>query len=183
MPHYRRVKLKGTTVFITMVTYKRLPILANPQSRQILRYAWHVTNQHFPFTTDAICLLPNHIHTLITLPEDEWDYAIRVREIKRLFTKGYLISNSEHENRNQSRLNKKEAAVWQRRYWDHIIRDEIDYQNHFDYIHFNPVHHCLVDNVASWQWSSFHHYVRLGVYDEDWGGNNSRNDSRSHFGE
>jgi putative transposase len=183
MPQYRRVKLKGATIFITMVTYKRLPILAKPQSRQILRYAWNVTRKHFPFTTDAICLLPDHIHALIILPEDEWDYSIRIREIKRLFTKGYLIASGEKEGRNQSHLNKNEAAIWQRRFWDHIIRDETDYQNHFHYIHYNPIHHGLVDNVRAWQWSSFHRYVKLGIYDEEWGVNNSLEDNTSDFGE
>lgn len=183
MPNYRRIKIKGAKVFITMVTYKRLSILTSPQSRQILRYAWNLTSQHFPFSTDAICLLPDHIHALISLPEHESDYSTRIREIKRLFTKGYLISNGKQEERNQSRLDKNEASVWQRRFWDHIIRDDIDYQNHFDYIHYNPIHHGLVDNVASWQWSSFHRYVRLGVYDDDWGTNYSGKGKGSDFGE
>ncbi|MDY6846524.1 MAG: transposase, partial [Chloroflexota bacterium] len=124
MPNYKRYKIEGSTVFITMVTFKRLPILINPNSRQILRYAWRDVSKRFPFTTDAICLLPNHIHALITLPENDWNYSIRIREIKRKFTKGYLNSVGEQEKRNQSRIDKKEAAIWQRRFWEHTIRDE-----------------------------------------------------------
>lgn len=183
MPNYRRVKIEGATLFVTIVTYKRLPTFLNPQARQILHYAWNTTAKGLPFTTDAICLLPNHIHALITLPEHEWDYSTRIREVKRLFTKGYNTTFGKQDEQNQSRLNKKEAALWQRRFWDHVIRDEIDYQNHFDYIHYNPVHHGLVKNVASWQWSSFHRYVKLGIYDEDWGNKYSLKANSSDFGE
>jgi putative transposase len=183
MPNYRRIKINGATIFITIVTYKRMPILTDPKSRQILRYVWNTTAQRFPFFTNAICLLPNHIHTLITLPEHELDYSIRVREIKRLFTNGYHKVNGYQEEKNHSRINKKEATVWQRRFWDHIIRDESDYQNHFDYIHFNPVHHGLVGNVESWQWSSFHRYVKLGVYDKAWGKKYILNSNSPDFGE
>lgn len=183
MPNYRRVKIRGSTVFITIVTYKRLPILLNSQSQQILRYTWNKVAKSFPFTTDAFCLLPNHIHALINLPDNEWDYSTRIREIKRLFTKGYLKTVGEQEVRNQSRFNKKEATIWQRRFYEHIIRDDNDYQNHFDYIHYNPVHHGLVDSLALWKWSSFRRYVKQGVYDKDWGANYSLKVNSSDFGE
>lgn len=183
MPNYRRVKLEGATVAITIVTYKRLPILLKPKSQQILRFVWTDVAKRLPFTTEAICFLPNHIHAMISLPENDWNYSIRIREIKRRFTRAYLKSFGEHEERNKSRVDKKEATIWQRRFWEHTIRDEIDYQNHFDYIHYNPVNHGFVDNVSSWEWSSFHRYVRLGVYDEDWGSNYSIKGNSSDYGE
>ena len=86
MPNYHRPDLPGGTFFITIVTYKRLPILINSRARRILHDSWEVVTKRLPFTTDAICLLPEHIHALITLPEDDANISIRIREIKRLFT-------------------------------------------------------------------------------------------------
>ena len=169
MPNYRRYYEEGATVFITLVTYDRVPFLVNPAARQILRTAWTFVAKRHPFTTDAICLLPDHIHLLMSLPQNDADYSVRIREIKRIFTKRYLLAVGEPAQRNQSRKNKKEAAIWQRRFWEHTIRNEKDYVNHFNYIHYNPVKHRLVNAVSSWKWSSFHRYVKEGVYDADWG--------------
>ena len=66
-------------------------------------------------------------------------------------------------------MKRGEAAIWQRRFWEHVIRDETDLNNHIDYIHYNPVKHSLVKNVADWPWSSFHRYVRMGYYESGWG--------------
>ena len=169
MPNYHRVRIEGATYFLTLVTFDRTPFLTTPRAREIFRGAWQNVKKRHPFTTDAICLLPDHLHILITLPEDDADYSMRIREIKRLFTRRYGSTATPSAQRNQSRIQKKEAAIWQRRFWEHTIRDERDYQNHFDYIHFNPVKHGLVKNVALWPWSSFHRYLRLGVYQQDWG--------------
>ena len=183
MPNYRRVCIKGSTVFITMVTLNRHHLFLEAPARAVLRRAWNTTVDRFPFTADAICLLPDHLHALITLPEDDDDYSLRIREIKRLFTRHYLAKFGEKGIRNTSRQSKQEAAIWQRRFWEHTIRDERDYQNHFDYIHFNPVKHGLVEQVSSWQWSSFHRYVRLGVYTPDWGLGYKPKDQHQDFGE
>ena len=126
---------------------------------------------------------PDHIHTLITLPEDDVDYSLRIRDIKRLFTTEYLAIFGETTPRNRSRINKKEASVWQRRFWEHTIRDELDYQNHFDYIHYNPVKHGLVKDVSMWAWSSFHRYVSLGVYEPGWGDGFNLRNNKVDFGE
>jgi putative transposase len=183
MPEYRRVRIPGSTVFITLVTYNRTPIFLEPDARDIFRFAWKDTTRKFPFKTDAICLLPDHIHVLITLPENDNDYPLRIREVKRVFTKGYLLNHEEKHERNQSHKSKKESTLWQRRYWEHTIRDNNDYQNHFDYIHFNPLKHGLVENLSSWPWSSFHRCVRLGIYDEDWGGEYDPDVHNNDFGE
>lgn len=169
MPEYRRVNIHGATVFITFVTFGRSPILTSNEARQILHDAWRDVAKRDPFTTDAVCVLPDHIHTMITLPENDSNYSLRIREIKRLFTINYLGVFNDGAQRNPSRIHKKEATVWQRRFWEHTIRDEQDYKHHFDYIHYNPIKHGLVNNVSDWPWSSFHRYVRLGVCDSDWG--------------
>ena len=64
---------------------------------------------------------------------------------------------------------KKELTIWQRRFWEHCIRDEIDFVHHVDYIHYNPVKHGLVSAPKDWEYSSFHRYVMDGIYDVEWG--------------
>jgi putative transposase len=108
---------------------------------------------------------------------------VRWKEIKRLFTRAYLQQVGSGEERNDSRIKQGEAAIWQRRFWEHTIRDEEDFNRHLDYIHYNPVKHGLVKNVADWPWSSFHRYVRLGFYDPDWGGENADEFEKMSFGE
>jgi putative transposase len=110
------------------------------------------------------------LHCIWTLPGEDANYSLRWREIKRLFTQGYLNRIGPGERRNESRLKRGEAAIWQRRFWEHTIRDEADLRRHRDYIHFNPVKHGLVRRVCDWRWSSFHRYVKLGWYPNDWGG-------------
>jgi putative transposase len=183
MPNYVRPKIPGGTFFITIVTYKRLPILTQPRARAILHDAWEAVTSRFPFTTEAICLLPEHIHALITLPEDEPNFSIRVREIKRLFTKAFLIEFGETSPRNQSRNKKGEATVWQRRFFEHTIRNDCDLETHVEYIHYNPVKHGLVQRVSEWEWSSFHRFVKDGLYMQDWGDGLEFKHDKSKFGE
>jgi putative transposase len=95
---------------------------------------------------------------------------MRWKEIKRIFSRQYGRQFGSPEKRNQSREKRQESTVWQRRYWEHTIRDEKDLSIHVEYIHYNPVKHGLVNRVADWQWSSFHRYVAMGFYDASWGG-------------
>jgi len=169
MPQYRRAEIPGGTFFFTVVTYHRKPILASDAARSLLRAAWLDVQNRFPFKTEAVCLLPNHIHCIWRLPEGDPNYSLRWKEIKRLFTKGYLEQVGPGEPRNSSRIKKGEAAIWQRRFWEHTIRDERDLNQHLDYIHYNPVKHGLVKNVADWPWSSFHRYVAMAYYELGWG--------------
>jgi len=169
MLEYRRVFLKGGTYFITIVTYQRGELFTNPQARKFLHHAFVDVKFRFPLKMDAVCLLPDHIYVLMRLPEDDADYPMRIREIKRLFTKAYLNNIGPGAPRNESRQKKHEAAIWQRRYWEHLIRDEKDLNTHIDYIHYNQVKHGLVHSVAKWKWSSFHRYVKEGVCDPEWG--------------
>jgi putative transposase len=170
MPNYRRVKVEGGTYFFTVVTYNRLPILTKENSRAILHDAWQNTNQRFPFETLAVCLLPDHIHCIWKLPEGDANYSVRWKEIKRLFTKNYLKEIGPGEERNESRLKRDEAAIWQRRFWEHLIEDDIDLETHLDYIHYNPVKHGYVNRPTDWEFSSFHRLVKESIYDNDWVG-------------
>lgn len=183
MPEYRRAQVPGGTFFITIVTYQRSKIFINPRARELLHQAWLDVEKRFPFITVAICLLPDHIHALITLPEGNSNFSIRIREIKRFFTKAYLAEIGSSKPRNQSRIKKDEATVWQRRFFEHTIRDGRDLETHINYIHYNPVKHGLVDNMEEWKWSSFHRYVKNGFYPENWGGGQDFSGETNKFGE
>lgn len=134
------------------------------------------TRQAHPFTIDAVVVLPDHLHIVMTLPQDDADFPTRWSLIKRRFTNAVVkagVSIARHSN--------GEYALWQRRFWEHTIRDERDFERHVDYIHFNPVKHGLVARVRDWPYSSFHHYVRRGVLPEDWGGDFAQ--GQASFGE
>ncbi|MCL4559307.1 MAG: transposase [Chloroflexi bacterium] len=169
MPEYRRCFLPGGTYFFTVVTYSRKPIFTYPEARDLLHSVWEFVREKHPFTTGAICLLPDHIHCIWTLTPGDADYSTRWKEIKRIFTHKYLDQIGKGGYRNASRQKREEAAIWQRRFWEHTLRDEQDFHRHMDYIHYNPVKHGLVQRVRDWPWSSFHRYVRQEYYDLDWG--------------
>lgn len=118
-----------------------------------------------PFHIDAWMVLPDHMHCIWTMPEGDSDYPARWKAIKIAFAK--TIPRTEPIS--DKRLNRGERGIWQRRYWEHTIRDERDYAAHMDYIHFNPVKHGHVAKVADWPYSSFRRLVEAGVYAPDWG--------------
>jgi putative transposase len=119
-----------------------------------------------PFTIHAWVVLPEHMHCVIELPEGNDDFSTRWMLIKMLFSKGI----PKNEKRSVTRIERRERGIWQRRYWEHLIRDERDYQAHVDYVHINPVKHGLVKTVKDWPYSTFHKMVEQGVYGQDWGG-------------
>jgi putative transposase len=168
MPNYHRFKLEGGTYFFTVVTYHRQPILTIETTRSMLRIAWEQTKNQFPFKTIAICLLPDHLHCIWQLPEADADYSKRWNMIKGLFSKQYRKEVGVSSDRNLLQVKRREAAVWQRRFWEHTICDEDDLDAHLDYIHLNPVKHGYVEKPMNWKWSSFHRYLRNGFYDRDW---------------
>ncbi len=126
MTDYRRNRVEGGTYFFTLVTYERKPFLTTPEARSILHEAWMFVRQKHPFSTDAICLLPDHIHCIWTLPEGDADYSLRWKEIKRRFSHHFKDVCGEMDMPNLSRQDKKELFIWQRRFWEHTIRDEKD---------------------------------------------------------
>ncbi|MGO1077045.1 REP-associated tyrosine transposase [Inquilinus sp. CA228] len=162
---YRRAYRPGATYFFTLVTEARRPILV--AHLDSLRDAFRVTRKRHPFEIDAIVVLPDHLHAVWTLPEGDSDFSLRWREIKRRYTQS--LPSSAHGARSPSRERKGERAIWQRRFWEHLVRDEDDFAAHVDYVHFNPVKHGLVTEVYDWPHSSFHRYVRLGWYPPRWG--------------
>ena len=112
-------------------------------------------------------LLPDHVHMLITLAEDSDNYAVIIASIKTHFSR--QIKKSASEIINYSRIRRRERGIWQRRYWEHRIRDELDYQRHMDYIHYNAVKHGYVMRPTNWPYSTFQKCVEEGLYSSDWG--------------
>nr|WP_307735382.1 transposase [Massilia soli] len=149
VPHYRRSLEAGATYFFTVNLADRGSGVLVERVDE-LRAAVRKVRDARPFRIEAWVVLPEHMHAMWTLPEGDWDYAGRWRAIKTEFSKS--IGRS----------------VWQKRYWEHTIRDDRDYAAHFDYIHLNPYKHGLVRNVRDWPYSSFHRYVDAGVYPADW---------------
>jgi putative transposase len=164
---YRRAKTKGGTYFFTVVTHNRRKFLCYPANVSLLREAFRYVMAEHPFQIDAIVLLPDHLHCIWTLPNGDNDYSTRWRLIKSCFTRHcdpvYRGAPS------ASRQKKQEQAVWQRRFWEHQIRDERDFTQHVEYIHYNPVKHGLAKAPRDWPYSSFHRDVRRGIYAEGWG--------------
>ncbi len=164
---YRRSFLPGGTFFFTLVTYQRRPIFSSPEPIDILRNVFRGAMRLMPFIVVASVILPDHLHFIWTLPPDSSDYSTRWRWIKGRFTRSWWATET-HTN-NASRLQKGEKEVWQRRFWEHLIRDERDLTRHIEYIHFNPVKHGLVDAPRDWTYSSFLKYVNEELYPLDWG--------------
>lgn len=130
---------------------------------------WKEVQEEHPFHTDAICLLPDHFHCLWTLSEDDADYSLRWEEIKLISTHRYVYKVGSKDMPTDSHQIRAERTIWQRRFWEHTIRDEKDLENHSNYIHFNPVKHGLVTKPYDWEWSSFRRFVNAGAYEVDWG--------------
>lgn len=180
MSRYRRSNTPGATYFFTVVTYRRQRILTLPEVRAALRTAFRAIRAERPFHLDGLVVMPNHLHTVWTLPPDDADYAVRWSLIKR-----HISKSTRHllvEPQSASQKKRRELGLWQRRFWEHQIRDEADYEKHMDYLHFNPVKHGLVDNVRDWPYSTFHRYVEMRVYPSDWA-SNSAADELSNCGE
>ncbi len=170
MSRYRRADTPGGTYFFTVVTYRRREILTIPESRAILREVLNTVKQRHPFTIDAWVLLPDHLHSIWTLPAGDKDYAKRWGMIKSGFSKQAKNLFHREEWMNETKIKRRESTIWQRRYWEHQIRNEDDYRKHMDYLHINPVKHGLVKRVVDWPYSTFHRYTKLGVYPDDWCG-------------
>ncbi|KTD45508.1 Transposase IS200 like protein [Legionella rubrilucens] len=164
MVNYRRDKTQGGTYFFTLTLKDRKSnVLTNYVSA--LRHSFRQAQKNNPFTIHAAVVLPDHLHLIMELPEKDTDYSTRLRQIKTYFLRE-IKSSEELLLKNH----RGEYNVWQRRFWEHRIRDETDFYSHVNYIHFNPVKHGLVKEVFDWPYSSFHRYVREGRLPRDWGG-------------
>ncbi|MBD2336668.1 transposase [Calothrix sp. FACHB-156] len=164
---YRRATTEGGTYFFTVVTDNREKFLCLPKNVSLLRDAFRYVIKKHPFIIDACVVLPEHLHCIWTLPQGDSNFSTRWRLIKSYFSR--KCDNLSPENLSISKQNKQERAIWQRRFWEHLIRDEVDFKNHVEYIHYNPVKHGLVQAPKDWEYSSFHRAVRQGMYDVMWG--------------
>jgi len=165
MSYYRRAYIKGGTYFFTVT-------LANRSSDLLVRHVDRLRRMYAsvqrdrPFETIAICILPDHLHAIWRLPADDSDFSARWSLIKSGFSRGLPNDAS----RSASKTAKRERGLWQRRFWEHVIRDDTDLERHVNYIHFNPVKHGLVQRVSDWPYSSFPRYVSQGRLPADWAG-------------
>jgi len=164
MTNYRRADFPGGYYFFTVVTHDRRPLFNDPLARDCLHAAWAATRAQMPFEDVALCLLPDHLHCVWKLPEGDADFSRRWARIKAGFTHRYLAAGGAESKQSASRHRKRERGIWQRRFWEHQIRDERDLQRHVDYTHYNPVKHGLVERVEDWPWSSYHRYARQAPY-------------------
>jgi len=153
----------GTYFFTVTLTDRTSSALADNVTA--LRAAFRIARHERPFTIDAIVILPDHLHSIWTLPPGDSDFSGRWKRIKARFTHRLVAAGvpiQRHRN--------GEYALWQRRFWEHTIRNDIDFERHVDYVHFNPVKHKLVRRALDWPYSSFHVYVRRGLLPADWAG-------------
>jgi len=164
MRTYIRTRIPGGTYFFTVNLAEREGNRLLVDHIDALREAYRATRRDHAFRTDALVILPEHLHAQWTLPEGDADYATRWALIKARFSRA--VENT--ELRSASRARRPERGVWQRRYYEHAIRDVEDFARHVDYIHWNPVKHAWVERVADWPYSSFHKFVRIGRLPVDW---------------
>jgi putative transposase len=160
---YRRADVPGATYFFTLNAADRRGQALLGHIRELRRSFAQVRSRH-PFELDAIVVLPEHLHMLMTLPSEDADFAGRIMLIKQ----GFSRTLPPGERVNASRAARGERGIWQRRYWEHLVRDEADFERHVDYIHFNPVKHGWVGRATDWPHSSIHRYVRQGLLPAEW---------------
>ena len=172
MVHYRRNRIPGGSYFFTVALHNRRSHVLTEQIN-FLRKAFRQTQSRQPFSIDAIVILPEHLHTIWTLPPGDADYSGRWRALKGGFTRALHRAGIPVPHHASG-----EYALWQGRFWEHTLRDERDRQHHVDYIHYNPVKHGYVSAVADWPWSSFHRYVQQGLLPRDWAGTGELHDEQ-----
>ena len=175
MVQYRRNRVAGGTYFFTVTLWERKSATLIDRIDD-LRKAFRGVLKERPFRIDAMVVLPDHLHVVWTLPPGDADYAGRWRMIKSRFTHAVAKAGIDLSHNAKGEFN-----LWQRRYWEHTVRDEKDFERHIDYIHYNPVKHGWVNQVHEWPHSTFHRYVRMGIYPKDWAG--VKNADSDRFGE
>lgn len=166
MPNYRRLRHPGGIYFFTVNLLERHNSDLLVRHIEYLRVSVRKIQYRHPFNIHAWVVLPDHLHCVIELPYGDVDFSTRWRLIKANFSK----SLPSVESLSHSRRVRGERGIWQRRFWEHLIRDEADYAAHIDYVHINPVKHGLVSRVRDWPYSTFHRDVKRGIYTQDWAG-------------
>ncbi len=171
MPNYRRTFIPGATWFFTVNLLQRHGNSLLIDKVDLLKSCIQRVRQQYPFKIDAWVMLPEHMHCVWTLPEGDVDYPTRWRLIKSHFSRRLPLI----ERRSATRVASGERGIWQRHYWEHLIRNDVDYQRHVDYVHVNPLKRRLVSRVIDWKYSTFHRDVQRGIYVADWCGDMSLN--------
>ncbi len=166
MPDYRRAYRPGGTYFFTVSLLQRHSNDLLVRNIDLLRDVVRDVQRQHPFIIHSWVTLPEHLRCVIELPEGDSDFSLRWRLIKLQFSK----SIPKTERLSPVRAARGERGIWQRRFWEHVIRDERDFQAHMDYVHINPMKHGLVSRVQDWPYSTFHRLVESGVYSRDWAG-------------
>lgn len=164
MSRYRRVWMPRGTYFFTVNLLQRRGNDLLVRHVDMLRQAVRLTRRDHPFVIHGWVVLPDHLHCILELPPGDDDFALRWQEIKRRFS----LALPKTEYRSNVRQQRRERGVWQRRYWEHLLRDDADYRRHMDYLHYNPVKHGWVERVIEWPYSTFHRCVKRGIYPVDW---------------
>lgn len=163
MPNYRRARVPGGTYFFTVNLLERRRRLLVERADE-LRASFRAAQAARPFEMLAIVVLPDHLHCIWRLPGNDADNANRWAHIKAGFSRRLPWD----EWRTGRRIVSRERGIWQRRYWEHLIRDDEDMRRHVDYIHWNPVKHGHAPCAAEWPYSSFRRWVMAGAYPMDW---------------
>ena len=164
MRRYVRSRVKGGTFFFTVNLAERLGNTLLVDHIDVLKQAFRQTRVERPFAMPGVVVLPEHLHCLWILPPGDDDFPTRWRLIKSRFSRAL----PQFERRSASRLRKNERGIWQRRFWEHVIRDDADFQRCLEYIHYNPVKHGHAQRAMEWPHSSFRHWVERGIYPMDW---------------
>lgn len=165
MSKYRRVRVPGATYFFTLTLAARGSTVLTDHIA-VLRHAYKQTCAEHPVLCDAMVVLPDHLHAVWTLPEADADFSVRWRKIKARFSREIDLA----PRRSISKVEKRERGVWQRRFWEHMIRDGVDYRAHVAYCWGNPVKHGYVERAVDWPYSSIHRDIRAGRVDPEWSG-------------
>ena len=161
MVRYRRNLVPGGTFFFTVTLADRRST-ALVDHIGLLRVAFRRARRRKPFAVDAIVIMPDHLHAILTLPPDDSDFSGRWKAIKAAFTRNVAATGAP-----VSANARGEFDLWQRRFWEHTVRDHADFERCVDYVHYNPVKHRLVSAPANWKFSSLHRCIRTGVLPPD----------------
>lgn len=169
MSDYRRWYVPGGTAFFTVVAYRRRRLFDDSRACELLGRVMRSVRDELPFTTVASVLLPDHLHMIWALPAGDGDFSTRWKKIKRDFTVGWLAVGGKELPVSVSQADRGNRGVWQRRFYEHQVRDEGELSCLSDYIHYNPVKHGYADRPWNWRHTTFRRFVEAGHYEQDWG--------------
>lgn len=168
MPNWRRAHVPGGSYFFAVVTDRRAPLFRDAPARRLSGRLIQRCQLRWPFSINALVLLPDHLDAIWSLPPGDDEYSKRCRWINEDPTKYWLRSGGQEQPQTAGRRRDRRRGVWQPKFWEHTLEDDDDFERHFDDVHDNPVKHGYVKCPRDWPWSSFHRWVRRGVNPIDW---------------